>query len=539
LEPVLDSGDDPSWTEALASPDREYWIAGGREEIKSLADLNVFVLVPHSEIPPGQRPLKGKLVCKRKRDDAGNIVRYKVCNVAKGYAQRHGIDYDKTTAPTVRLESFRAILHIAASLNWDIQHIDIKTAFLHGVLPETETMYMDQPPGFEEPGKENWVMKLMKSLYGMKQASRVWNLTFDKVVKQLGFERLPSEWCIYRQHSSSGTIIFAVHVDDIVSAASSPAENDRFKTELKTHWEISDLGPAKFALGIALSRDLESKTITLSQTALIDRVVDQFNQVEAHPVDTPMVAGLQLRRPDKSKLTPSIETWQSRTPYRSYVGSLMYICRGSRPDIAYAVSRLASFLDCYRPEHWQAAIRVLRYLKGTRSLSLRLGGVDTSRLHGYSDSDYANCPDDCRSVGGHCFSLGSGMISWSSKKQRLVADSSCYAEYIALHESAREATFLRAVLEALHFLPSSATPIYCDNIAASILTEDHVWHPRTKHIRVRYHSVHEMVTRSIARVCSNDNAADILTKPLNRSDFLRLHSRLGLLFLDSDSSLSA
>ena len=291
-----------------------------------------------------------------------------------------------------------------------------------------------------------------------------------------------------------------------------------------------------------MSRDLESKTITLSQTALINRVVDQFNQVEAHPVDTPMVAGLQLRRPDKSELTPSIETWQSRTPYRSLVGSLMYICRGSRPDIAYAVSCLASFLDCYRPEHWQAAICVLRYLKGTRSLSLRLGGVDTSRLHGYSDSDYANCPDDSRSVGGHCFSLGSGMISWSSKKQRLVADSSCYAEYIALHESAREATFLRAVLETLHFLPSSATLIYCDNIAASILTEDHVWHPRTKHIRVRYHSVREMVTRneiSIARVCSNDNAADILTKPLNHSDFLRLRSRLGLLFLDSDSLLSA
>ena len=154
MEPVLDSGDDPSWADALASPDREYWIAGGCDELKSLKDLNVFVLVPRSEVPRGQKPLKGKLVCKRKRDDAGNIVRYKVRYVAKGYAQRYGVDYDKTTAPTVRLESFRTILHIAATLGWDLQHVDVKTAFLHGVLPESETMFMEQPPGFEAPGKE-------------------------------------------------------------------------------------------------------------------------------------------------------------------------------------------------------------------------------------------------------------------------------------------------------------------------------------------------------------------------------------------------
>ena len=370
-------------------------------------------------------------------------------------------------------------------------------------------------------------------------ASHVWNLTFDKVVKALGFERLPCEWCIYRRHSATGTIIFAVHVDDIISAASSSSENDRFKNELRSHWEITDLGPAKFALGIALSRDPDSKTITLSQTALIDRVVDQFNQNDAHPVDTPMVAGSQLRRPDKSETDPTTEAWKARTPYRSLVGSLMYICRGSRPDIAYTVSRLASYLDCYRPEHWQAAIRVLRYLKGSRSLVLRLGGSNPLQLSGYSDSDYANCPDDSRSVGGHCFSLGSGAISWSSKKQRLVADSSCYAEYIALHEAAREATFLRALLDALNFLPSTPTPIFCDNIAASILTEDHVWHPRTKHIRVRYHSVREMVTNqeiNVTRVSSKDNTADILTKPLNRPDFLRLRSHLGLLFLNATPS---
>lgn len=477
MEPILDSGDDPTWADALALPNYKYWVAGGREEIQSLKDLKVFILVPRSEIPAGHRPLKGKLVCKRKRDDVGHIVRYKVRYVAKGYAQRYGIDYNKTTAPTVRLESFHTILHIAALLGWDLQRVNIKTAFLHGILPDNETMFMDQPPGFEAPGKEDWVTKLQKSLYSMKQVSRVWNLTFDKVIKGLRFKRLACEWCVYRRQSTSSTIIFAIHVDDIVSAASNPDENVRFKDKLKRHWEISDLSPAKFALGIAISQDLAKHTIFISQTALIDRVVDQFNQTNANPVDTPMVCKLQLRRPDKSVPTDShVTTWMERTPYRSLVGSLMYISRGSRPDITYAVSRLASYLNCYHPEPWEAAIRVLWYLKGSHTFALHLGGEKLIALSGHSDSDYANCPDMSCSVGGHCFSLGSGIIFWSSRKQRTITNSSCYAKYIALHEAAQEVTFLQELLHALQFLPSQPTPILCNNTAASILTEDHVWH---------------------------------------------------------------
>jgi len=135
----------------------------------------------------------------------------------------------------------------------------------------------------------------------------------------------------------------------------------------------------------------------------------------------------------------------------------MYFSVATRPDISYAVGRLSSFLDCYRLEHWEAAIRVLRYLKGTRSYALTLGGKAPLTLLGYSDSDYANCPDTSRSIGGYCFSLGSGMISWSSRKQPTVADSSCYAEYIALHNASHEVVFLRQLLDGLHFLPSGAT----------------------------------------------------------------------------------
>ncbi len=181
------------------------------------------------------------------------------------------------------------------------------------------------------------------------------------------------------------------------------------------------------------------------------------------------------------------------TPYRTLVGSLNYVAVATRPDISFAVSRLASFLECYRPEHWSAAIRVLWYLKGTCTLCLTLGGIGSLHLLGYSDSDYANCVDTSRLIGSYCFSLGSRAISWSSKKQRVVADSSCYAEYVALHEASHETIFLCQLLEGLSFLPDGPTPLLCNNDAASCLTEDQTGHPSVKHIRVKFHSIHALI----------------------------------------------
>jgi Reverse transcriptase (RNA-dependent DNA polymerase) len=524
--------DDPSWAEALASPEREFWIAGGRDELQSLKDLNVFVLVPRSHVPPGQRPLKGKLVCKRKRDGAGNVTWYKVRYVAKGYAQQYGIHYDKTAAPTTRLESFRALLHIGAALNWDIQQFDVKTAFLHSILPAGESMFLEQPPRFEEPGKEGWVMHLMKSIYGMKQASRVWNVTFDSVVQEWGFMRLPCEWCVYRRQSKTGTILFAVHVDDIISIASSSDENKRFQSLLTSRWDISALGPAKFALGIAISRDRAARTISLSQTVMIDRLLDNFGQLDARPVDMPMVAGLKLERPDRTvPVDPLVSEWATRTPYRELIGSLMYIAIGTRLDIAFAVNKLASFLDCYRIEHWEASIRVLRYLKGTCTLALVLGGKHPLSLSGYSDSDYANCPTTSCSISGYVFTLGSSTISWCSCKQKTVADSSCYAEYIALHEAAHETVFLRQLLDGIGFPSTTSTILRCDNAAATTIAEDHVWHSCIKHIRVKFHYIRELIATgdmTVARCHSSNNVADILTKALAKPIFCRLQSALSL-----------
>jgi hypothetical protein len=182
LEPTADSNDDPSWNEAIASLDIKYWIAKAWDEMQSLKNLQVFVLIHRLSLPTSRRPMKGKLVCKHKHDVSGTITHYKVRYIAKGYTQQYGIDYNKTTAPTAHLESFRVILHLAAALNWDLHQFNIKTAFLHGILPPDETAYMEQPNSFKEPRKEGWVMGLHKSIYGMKQASRIWNKTFHDTV---------------------------------------------------------------------------------------------------------------------------------------------------------------------------------------------------------------------------------------------------------------------------------------------------------------------------------------------------------------------
>jgi len=337
---------------------------------------------------------------------------------------------------------------------------------------------------------------------------------------------------VYHCHSPSGTTIFVVHVDNIISASSLLSENQCFKKQLQEHWDISDLGPIKHVLGISITRNSSACSISLLQPQFIDKIVEQFGQSDAHPTAVPMMTGLQLRRPNKT-VPPSsqLTTWQQRTPYQSLVGSLIYLANATRPDIAYAVRCLASFMDCYKQDHWNAAIRVLRYLKGTRSLNLTLGGEQHPKLFGYSDSDYANCLDTSRSVGGYCFSLGSGIISWSSRKQRTVTDSSCYAKYIALHDAAHEVIFLRQLLLEIGYAQNKPTTLHCDNDAASQLAKDQVWHSHIKHIRIKFHYIREQVLDSelkVTQIHTKSNRADIFTKALSRTGFEHHCHQVGL-----------
>ena len=208
----------------------------------------------------------------------------------------------------------------------------------------------------------------------------------------------------------------------------------------------------------------------------------------------------------------------------------MYIALGTCPDIAYAVSRLSCFLDCFHIEHWNVAIHIVHYLKGTCTLPLVLGG-DAIQLIRFTDSDYANDPDNRHSIGGYCFTLGAGMISWSSCKQRIITDSSTAAEYIAASESSHKCVWLHALLIGLGIPQPLPTPILCNNNSAINLSNDQVFHTCAKHIDVHWHSLCERVEDCdlvLSRVHGTDNTADVFTKPLTAPAFTRLRTFLGL-----------
>lgn len=192
------------------------------------------------------------------------------------------------------MTSWCILLHLGAVLDWDIQQVNVKTAFLYGILPDNEVQYMTQPHGFEEPKKEDHIWMLQQGLYRMKQAGQIWNRTLHNSMEGWGFKQLMSKPCIYYCKSNTGTVITGVHVDDFLSIADSPEENIRFKEQMKTVWTISDLGEPKLVVGIAIERRREEKSIYLSQTALIDKIIITFGQTDSHPASMPMDPGLKL-----------------------------------------------------------------------------------------------------------------------------------------------------------------------------------------------------------------------------------------------------
>ena len=270
-------------------------------------------------------------------------------------------------------------------------------------------------------------------------------------------------------------------------------------------------------------------TISLSQTALIDKIILAYSLKDVKVASTPMAHGAQLIQPNPQAILDEDEDERlAALPYRSLVGSLMYVASGTQPDIMFAVSKLLRFLDCYHEAHWQAAVHVIRYLKGTQDLALEIGGtLSLPSLIGYCDLDYANDPGakGRQSVSGYCFTLGSGVVSWLSKKQKTIADSNCAAEYMAASEAGHELVWLRMLLCELGFNLTSPTPLLCDNSAAVLLCGDQAFHNHVKHLDVKYHWIREHVENGellVRQIPTSGNVVDTLMKALPGPHFTSL-----------------
>ena len=320
-------------------------------EMESLKSNQVWELVE----PPSDRKIIGsKWVFKRKIDANGVVERHKARLVAQGCTQKFGLDYEETFSPVVRFESIRTVVALGAQQRLQLHQIDVSTAFLHGKL--TEEVYMRQPEGFVEPGKEHLLCCLNRSIYGLKQSPRCWNHVLDNRLKEMGFKQTPSDPCLYVHTGSEGVFIVAVYVDDIVLGGRSEAKMTAVKEELSQKFQMKDFGPLHHFLGIKVVQDRLTGAIWIGQPSYIEMVLQKFGMNDSTPVNSPV-------NPDV-KLVPCEDANEvyNQPMYQAVVGSLLYISTKTRPDIAYAVGRVARYTARPTKEHWTAVKRILRYL---------------------------------------------------------------------------------------------------------------------------------------------------------------------------------
>lgn len=505
--------------EAMATSRSGDWKAAMDSELRSLKENEVWSL---TDLPPGRKTVGSKWVFKRKTGADGAVLRYKARLVARGFSQELGRDYDETFSPVVRGESIRTLLALANREDMLLHQMDVTTAFLNGKLEEE--VFMQQPEGYEERGKEHQVCKLHKSIYGLKQSPRCWNQALDGQLKKLGFQQTPSDPCLYVTKMKTAGIIVAVYVDDLVLAGKSEKRIEEIKRRLSDQFQMQDLGRLSHFLGIQVLQELEQGRIWIGQAAYAQRLLESYGMNDSKSVNTPSDS--------ESKLSAQVEGEgeADKKMYQAAVGSLLFLSTKTRPDLAYAVGNVARFCSNPTKAHWSAVKRIMRYIKGTQQLGL-LYERKASECIGYSDADWGGSIEDRKSTSGYTFQWSGATISWSSKKQSCVALSTAEAEYVALSAAVQEALWIRQLLSDLMTGGVNQIQMMEDNQSAICMATNPRFHGRTKHIDLKYHFVRDHVKKGdvVINYCpTEDMVADILTKSLPAPRFQNLRRLLGV-----------
>jgi hypothetical protein len=470
-------------------------------------------LVPPS---PSQNLVGCRWVYKIKRATDGSVSRYKARLVAKGFHQQAGVDYAETFSPVVKPPTVRIILSLAAQNRWQLRQLDVSNAFLHGYLQET--VYMAQPTGFIDAVQPSHVCHLHKSLYGLKQAPRAWFERFTSHLLTLGFTASVADASLFVLKQDSVIVYLLLYVDDIIITGSDSTVVSNIISQLSTTFEVKDLGPLRYFLGLQI--DYKKAGFFVHQSKYITDLLMKFKMSDCKPTSTPIATAPVLS-------TSASDSLADPTPYRSLVGALQY-ATFTRPDITFAVNRVCQFMHNPSSAHFVAAKRILRYLKGSLDKGV-LFQPGPLTLTAFTDADWAGDPVDRRSTSGITVFLGNNPITWLSKKQHTVSRSSTEAEYRSLATGAAELAWLRQVICDLGLYLASAPIMWCDNTSALALASNPVFHGRTKHIEVDYHFVRERVVRGdicLQFISTDDQVADIFTKALPTPRFHRLCSKL-------------
>ncbi|XRB22753.1 retrovirus-related Pol polyprotein [Pseudoscourfieldia marina] len=440
----------------------------------------------------------------------GSIARYKARLVAQGFSQIHGVDYSETYAPVVQYQTLRTLLAIYSARGFYFGQIDVETAYLYALVQEL--IYMRPPKGTNYG--PNKICRLLKSLYGLKQAGRNWYLDLKDYLVELGFK--PGEVDIGMYSAAVGTeneIWILVYVDDIIFASKNEQTKDIFAGHLRKKYRITEPAQLTWALGMKVS--FAADGIILTQDLYVSKILERFGFTSAaKSATTPLAHGTTLTRADE-------EDAEARHLAQQFVGAILYAAVISRPDLSSTV-RAMSHVMSKPPSNFEACKKhVLRYLSGTinRGIKYNTNSNVPLKLIGYCDASWGDNHENRRSTSGYIFFLNGGPISWASYLQTTVALSTVESEVMALTEAIKEAIYIRRLLESLGAAQEGPTIIYTDSTGAEALVDHPTSHRRTKHIEIRrefikFHIGHETV--KIERVSTKDQLADIMTKPLRQ-----------------------
>lgn len=507
-------GDPTTFDEAVAYG---IWREAMRAEINSIEKNQTWELVDQ---PEDTNIIGVKWVFKTKYNEHGEIDKHKARLVAKGYAQKFGVDYNEVYAPVARWDTIRMIIAVAAYQNWSIYQLDVKSAFLHGELEET--VFIDQPQGFMKRGNEGKVYKLRKALYGLKQAPRAWFSKIESYFIREGFEKNESEHTLFVKTEKQGQIlIVSLYVDDLIFTGNCEKMINNFKESMKRNFDMTDLGKMRYFLGVEILQREEG--IYICQRKFAKEVLERFEMSTCNGVNNPIVPGVKLSKKGGGAVLDT-------TLYKQMIGSLMYLTV-TRPDLTFVVCLASRYMENPTEAHFQVLKRVLRYVKGTTELGIMYKRGGNKGFHAYTDSDYAGDLDDRKSTSGYVFMLAGGAVSWSSKKQSIVALSTTEAEYIAAVSCATQGVWMARVLDKIGESLEECITIKCDNSSTIQLSKNPIHHGRSKHIEVRFHYLRELTGEGKVKLIhcgTQDQLADIMTKPLKLETFVKLRKMLGL-----------